>query len=319
MKKLSIIIPVYNVEHFIGKCVDSILLQDHLEENVEILFVVDGSKDASEDILRSKLDESFHRNVKIFAKANGGLSSARNFGIKHTTGEYIWFVDSDDWLEPDSLSYVLDVIQKYTPEVIAQMQYFQEIGNITNIVKRYQYEGFMDGGVFCGKDHSTAAQFYIVQRKFWDDNNFKFRLGMYHEDGELTPRMLYKAHKIYVITKPLYHILVREGSITHSVNPKRCYDYMIVLDTLTDFYQKEVKHEHKNAFCHLMSDHVLGLLNLALQIDENTRKDVYEYLDKNKNFLYIFYQSGKIKLIMFALIVKILRINPIKLYKIMKR
>lgn len=320
MNKLSIIIPVYNVEKYVGKCVESILQQQNLHNNnIEVLFVIDGSKDNSESIIKEKLRHTNHTNVKILVKENGGLSSARNFGIENTNGQYIWFVDSDDWIEPDSVLHIFSIIDKYNPEIIAQTHYFQETSSKTNHIKRYQYAGFIQGGIFCGKDHSTAAQFYIIQRKFWCDNSFRFRLGMYHEDGELTPRILYKAEKIYVTTKPIYHILVREGSITHSVNPKRCYDYMIVLDTLYLFYKNEVKHEHYQAFSSLMSNHVLGLMNLALQIDADTQKDIQAYLTKNKSFIDILQKSGKLKLIIFSLLIRISPFSSVELYKYIKK
>lgn len=315
---LSIIIPVYNVELYVGKCVESVLQQNCLDDKVEILFIIDGSKDGSESIIRERIETHKAPNIKVLTKENGGLSSARNFGIEHSSGEYIWFVDSDDWIERDSTEYLLSVIEEYNPEIIAQSQYFQETQFRTNRVQRFQYNGFIDGHIYCGEDHSTAAQFYVVQRKYWVDNGFTFRLGMYHEDGELTPRLIYKSSRIFVITKPLYHILVREGSITHSVNPKRCYDYMIVLDTLCSFYNNEVLDNDKKAFATLVSDHVLGLFALSLQVDKNTRKDVLSYLKSNHSFVRILAKSTKFKVKMFGYILQFLPVNPILSYKLTK-
>lgn len=315
---LSIIIPVYNVELYVGKCVESILQQKNLSEKVEILFVIDGSKDNSESIIREKVRCNNLANIKVITKENGGLSSARNLGVELSAGDYIWFVDSDDWIEEDSIEYLLSVIEKNKPEIIAQAQYFQETQLKTHLVKRFQYNGFIDGHIYCGKDHSTAAQFYVVQRKYWMNNSFFFRLGMYHEDGELTPRLLYKSSRIFVITKPLYHILVRDGSITHSVNPKRCYDYMIVLDSLLNFYNDEVSVKNKKAFATLMSDHILGLLNLSLQVDWKTRKDVMSYLKRNHSFVGILTKSTKLKVKTFGYILQLLPVNPIMAYKLIK-
>lgn len=319
MKELTVIIPVYNVEKYVAKCVESILAQDADKSRFEVLYVIDGSTDNSEQIIKALLSKSPQENTFVLSKANGGLSSARNFGVENSNGNYIWFVDSDDWIEPDSISYVLSLIEQHSPQVIAQTYYFQELSDRTVPFVRYKKEGFVEGHKFCGKNHSNAAQFYIVSRKFWVENSFYFRLGMFHEDGELTPRMLYTAKQVYVSTKPLYHILVREGSITHTINPKRCYDYMIVLDTLYQFYKEKVKLRHRRNFAYLMSDHVVGIMNLALQVDNKTRKDVHKYLIKNKSFVEILFQSRKWKMIVFSIILKIISNNPLTAYKILKR
>lgn len=316
MKDLSIIIPVYNVEKYIKKCVYSILSQDASTDRYETIFINDGSTDNSGNIIKDILKYNPRNNLKILQKENGGLSSARNFGIFHSQGKYIWFVDSDDWIESDAVSHVLSIIDQYSPNIIAQTYYFQEY-NKTNLIIRYNKEGFITGPLFCGKDHSTAAQFYIIERKFWSENNFQFRLGIFHEDGELMPRLLYKAPQIYVLTKPLYHILVRPGSITHTINPKRCYDYMIVLDTLYNFYINEVELRYQHSFALLMSDHIVGIINLATQLDPKTRNDVNKYLIKNKLFINILIKSRKPHLVFFALLLKVYP-QPITIYKLLK-
>ena len=315
--QLSIIIPVYNVEKYIAKCIKSIIEQTSDIKYFEVIFVIDGSKDESENILRNMISQTCFSNVIILKKENGGLSSARNWGIKHSKGDYIWFVDSDDWIETNSVQYLLSIIEKYHPDIIAQTHYFQECNNTKHKI-RYNKEGFISGPEFCGKDHSTAAQFYVIRRSFWENNDFYFREGMLHEDGELTPRLLYTAKSVYVSIKPIYHILVREGSITHTVNPKRCYDYMIVLDTLSEFYNKRVASCYKYSFAHLMSDHIIGIMNLALQVDNKTQYDVNTYLIKNKSFISILLKSKKISLILFAIILSFFPKKTLRIYKILK-
>ena len=317
--KLSIIVPVYNVEKYVEKCLKSLIEQNIDKKCFEILFIIDGSVDNSETIIRNIIAKNplYSTNVFVFTKENGGLSSARNFGIRHSKGDYLWFVDSDDWIEPNSVQLILSIINEYNPDIIAQTFYFQEDNGTKHII-RYSKNGIISGPDFCGKDHSTAAQFYIVQRKFWIRNNFHFREGMLHEDGELTPRLLYVAKSVYVLTTPLYHILVRQGSITHTVNSKRCYDYMIVLDTLLDFYNNNVDSCHKKNFSYLMSDHIIGLMNLTLQIDDEIKKDVNSYLIKNKSFTGILLKSGRVRFILFALLLRIFPNKPLKIYKFLK-
>lgn len=315
--KLSIIIPVYNVEDYIVKCLKSIINQNAKKENFEVIFVIDGSRDNSEKIIYNYLSNNPSSNISILKKENGGLSSARNYGIQHAKGDYLWFVDSDDWIEFDSVQHILSIVNEYHPDIIAQTHYFQE-SNKSRCIIRYNKEGPIPGPIFCGKDHSTAAQFYIIRRRYWQHNKFKFREGMLHEDGELTPRLLYTAQSLYVSTKPIYHILVRQGSITHTINPKRCYDYMIVLDTLLNFYNEHVKPQYKCSFAHLMSDHIIGIMNIALQVDSKTQYDVNTYLIKKHSFTSILFKSKKVSLYLFAILLRLFPKYPLKVYQIIK-
>ena len=112
--KISIIIPVYQVEKYLQKCVDSVLSQLHT--NVELILVDDGSQDSS-----GKMCDEYSRqnqNVITLHKKNGGLSSARNFGMAHASGEYIMFLDSDDWLEQGCIVRFLDYIDRYKSDLI---------------------------------------------------------------------------------------------------------------------------------------------------------------------------------------------------------
>lgn len=318
--KLSLIIPVYNVEKYIEKCIDSILQQNANSDKYEIIFVIDGSKDKSESIIRNKIanQKDTSLNIKILNKENGGLSSARNLGIVNSIGEYLWFIDSDDWIDSDSINYILQLIEKEPVDIIAQTVYYQESKSQTRIFYRYNYSKYIDGPNFCNINHSTAAQFYIVNRQFWDSLNFKFYIGILHEDAELTPRMLYSAKRIFITNKPLYHILKREGSITHTINPKRCYDYIIVLDSLYSFYNKNVSNNHKRIFAKILVTHLLGLLNISLQVDTTTQLDINKYLLSRRCFTNILLKTCNIKYIFLAICFKVYPSNPLYIYKLLR-
>lgn len=108
-KKVSVIVPIYNVEKYIGKCVDSIRNQDY--PNIEIILVDDGSPDKSPQIIDEMASNDDR--IKVIHEKNGGVSSARNRGIAAATGEYIMFVDGDDWVDDDYVSYFVDLIEKH--------------------------------------------------------------------------------------------------------------------------------------------------------------------------------------------------------------
>ena len=103
MKKLSIIIPVYNVENYVGKCLESCLNQDIPKNEYEIIVVNDGTKDNSVQVIEKYITPE--NNIRLIHRKNGGLSAARNTGLKEAKGEYVWFVDSDDWIENNVLNF----------------------------------------------------------------------------------------------------------------------------------------------------------------------------------------------------------------------
>lgn len=122
--KVSIIIPVYNVEKYIRQCLESVINQTY--KNIEIIVINDGTKDGSMKIVEEYLED---KRIKIINKNNGGLSSARNKGIEEATGEYIYFLDSDDWIEKDTIE-VLVKNSKDVDIIEANFFYFDEITKI---------------------------------------------------------------------------------------------------------------------------------------------------------------------------------------------
>lgn len=108
--KLSIIVPMYNVEKYIQRCLSSIINNKGFLENCELIVVNDGTKDNSESIAR-KIIEGLP-NTQIIVQENQGLSAARNIGLSRAIGEYVWFIDSDDWIEPDAIKSLMNEIDK---------------------------------------------------------------------------------------------------------------------------------------------------------------------------------------------------------------
>ena len=127
---LSVIIPVYNVEEYLAKCVDSILNQTY--KNLEVILVNDGSKDGSGSICDAFAQKD--PRVRVIHKENGGLSSARNAGIEAAKGEYITFVDSDDWIEADAYAHLMELMQRYQVKLVCDI--FDEMGTTMYVEER---------------------------------------------------------------------------------------------------------------------------------------------------------------------------------------
>lgn len=226
--KLSIIVPVYNVADYLPKCLDSLLAQDLPQDEYEIIVVNDGSTDNSGEIAQQYADQ--YENIMLINQANQGLSGARNTGIKQAKGDYIQFVDSDDYLEENVLGGLIKQIERDNLEVLRFKYQNVRINNESKeyeIFKPYKSDSFLfddyateitDGITFLNERFGTAcyAWAFILRREIL--NNCIFKPGIYFEDTEWTPRMILKSLRIASTDTIVYNYLMREGSITKAIN-----------------------------------------------------------------------------------------------------
>ncbi|MFE8701747.1 glycosyltransferase family 2 protein [Cytobacillus sp. FJAT-54145] len=216
MVKISVIIPVYNVQQYIKECIQSVV--DQTLKDIEILVIDDGSKDASIDIVKVFND----KRIKIFTKKNGGLSSARNVGINNSVGEYIAFLDSDDFLlSREALEEMYILANKNNSDIVVgnALRYYTESNN---------YPVFRDSDLFVESTLETEEfliNFYSKKSMYAGvglnlykssllRNNTYFKEGILHEDEQFTPRVFLKAKRITIYPKEFYCYRQREGSIT---------------------------------------------------------------------------------------------------------
>ena len=237
MIKLSIIVPIYGVEQYLRKCVDSLLAQDIPSSEYEIILVDDGGKDKCPQI--SDNYAAVHKNIRVVHRENGGLSAARNSGIEVAQGEYIMFVDSDDYIEPNVLKELLEQVERDNLDVLRyRLQYVNPQYEVFNPYKIDPFKGNdyseipTDGVTFLNERMNTqcyAWQFIIKQSLIINLKskilNIKseidpclFTEGIYFEDTDWTPRMLVRAKRVASTETIVYNYLMREGSITNAVN-----------------------------------------------------------------------------------------------------
>lgn len=240
MPKFSIIVPIYNVEQYLNKCIDSILNQTFTD--YELILVNDGSTDNSSNIINSYKNE----NIIIINQENQGLSEARNSGLKKSTGEYVLFVDSDDYIDKDLLLNLNKSIDNEPDLVRFQLRV---IGNTS---KNYPEEEFVSlNGVDAFKKivnyrYVENAWLYLYNRKYLIDNGFLFKPNMYHEDYGLIPLVLIKASKVNSISYIGYNYVQRSNSIMNDSNylklRKKAFDvlsqYLDIVDKHNDPYYK---------------------------------------------------------------------------------
>lgn len=212
---ISVIVPVYNVEKYLERCLDSILNQTY--SDLEIILVDDGSTDTSPEICDAyaKRDER----IRIFHQKNGGLSAARNTGLDNARGDYIGFVDSDDQIVPTMYESLLAAMDNEKADiVIGDIVYLDENkGNQTYIeqLKKVSYDGFQ----IMERMLSDAAHFVPAWNKLYRRHIFekiRYPLGKYNEDQFVVHQVLYEASRVITIPEPIYLYTIRPGSIMHS-------------------------------------------------------------------------------------------------------
>ena len=222
---LTVVIPVYNVEKYLNRCIESILLQEW--KNYDILLVDDGSTDHSPQICDDYVKA--YDFISVIHKENGGLSEARNTGISHAKGEYVYFPDSDDWIEPDTFIALAEVLESQDFDIISFNREFVK-GEEDAIVSEPEVTQ-----VFEGKDafvqmlkHRYITGFAndkIYRKSLFMDRDILFPRGKYYEDLGTNYKLFLSAKKVYATNQKYYHYLIdNPDSITQSWNEKKFRD-----------------------------------------------------------------------------------------------
>lgn len=305
--KLSIIIPIYIVEQYLRKCVDSVLHQDY--KDYEIILVDDGSPDTCPQICDSYAAE--HNNIRVVHRGNGGLSAARNSGIEVAKGEYVMFVDSDDYIEQNVLAGLMDQIERDKLDVLRyRLQYVNPQYVVYNPYRCDPFKGNdyseipTDGVSFLNSRMSTAcyAWAFVLKRELLD--GCMFTPGIYFEDTDWTPRMLVKAKRVASTNTVVYNYLQREGSITNAVNrskQKKVLDDKIrlVCEMLRQANELQQKGLSSAWFSRMIADNVISIIGI---ISKDFYKERKAYLGvlQQQNIYPIENKSIKARLINFS-------------------
>lgn len=288
---LSIIIPVYNVENYVEHCITSCLKQNILTQEYEIIIVNDGSTDNS--LFIAEKTATGHPNIKIISQCNKGLSMARNKGLSLAQGDYIWFVDSDDYIEENCLKQIIETCKKGYDVISLGWGFCYETGiTIPRLRKNIKINNGWD---LLKNLQQMGAQFYIHNKNFLRKNHLEFYPGIYHEDNEFTPRMLYFAQSATYVNQVVYHYLVRKsGSILSTPNKKKAYDLLFIANRTVEFAKQHVRSEMKYIFYRLAG---VAINNSVKNIIQHSAKeqDIFysKFKTSKKNILYLFHSKYK--------------------------
>ena len=222
--KISVIVPCYNVEKYIARCLDSLLKQD-FKDSYEIVVVNDGTKDSSA-VIAEKYAIKYPKVIRVIHKPNGGLSSARNYGIDHSESDYLAFVDSDDYVSNRYLSTLNEIAHRDNADIV-----------MCGIIRTSNSEGHGDvfesgfsedmtttdiDGVLSVSSYSSCNK--LFKRSLIE--NIRFPEGVNYEDYATIPQLIYLSKKISYVNQPLYFYFVNTESITGSMIRK--VDYSII-------------------------------------------------------------------------------------------
>ena len=236
MIKVSVIVPVYGVEKYIEKCLISLVNQSL--EDIEIIVVNDGSKDNSQAII-DKYRNEVPGKIHSFIKDNGGQGSARNLGIQMAKGEYISFVDSDDYIQPDMLAKMYEKAKESNADVVICDYYnVDENYNLVKIEKEKKYSND-------NKINGLLASKAVWNKLYRKDliSNRVFRTNKWYEDLDFTIKTIYDAKKIEYIDEPLYNYVLRSGSTMNNSNVGRNMELLEAFNEILNYGNTDQYHD----------------------------------------------------------------------------
>lgn len=276
--KFSVIIPVYNVESYLQACLDSVLNQTF--EDWEAICVNDGSTDNSATLL----EEYGHKDgrFKVVNQPNGGLSAARNTGLKAATGEYVLFLDSDDWLECNALERVSESLTDEDMLCFSGRRFFEKESRYHE-ADQLQPRSYATGMDYYNENALSVRDFAFVcvvlrayKREFLLSHDLWFKEGIFHEDNLFTPLACYYAEKVKVINDCLYDYRVRANSITTTGNVKRLRDLLGTANTLAAFFLPKQGFD-KTVVCRAITHHYQSVFVKVLKGEKKELKRLCDW------------------------------------------
>ena len=242
---VSIIIPVYNVKKYLRQCLESVVQQSF--SNIEILLIDDGSTDGSESICEQYASKD--RRIVLFHTENRGLAAVRNYGLDHATGDFIAFIDSDDWFELNTIEILIKYALQYDADIVACRCYKEFVDKAISSRKLDDFAVFTNEKALCElicfNNIGQGVWNKLYRRELFED--LRFPVGRLYEDVFLTYRLIANARKIVWLPNMLYHWRMRAKSITHLITLKNYVDrwtaYYNVYEALSnkgELYRKKL-------------------------------------------------------------------------------
>ena len=288
--KISVIIPIYNTSLYLPRCIESILQQTY--QNIEIICVDDGSTDSSLQLCKQYADEN--EKITVYHQSNQGVAAARNFGLRYATGEYISFVDSDDWLEPGMYEKMLKSAEKYTSDVVVTNMFMvDEFGkkeartNLDSVPEvfdnikliQYAFEREAHKSITAWVWNKLFRRDYILKRQILFDQEL-----LIGEDVEFLVRLMMNEGVVSYCDEPLYNHYTRKNSLSKEFIPEKYDDRLEAYEKSIDILEKNGVESSiiiwlKNFYCFHAANYVeAAIKNNQVDLAREKKKAIKKYL-----------------------------------------
>lgn len=321
--KLSIIVPIYGVEKYVRKCILSIIEQDdNLFNETELIIVNDGTKDNSIAKIQDIVDK--FDNIKLINQKNQGLSVARNNGMAIAKGDYIWFIDSDDWISKESIKVLKPHLNRNNDIIVIGANWISDKTNTVSNIYSNEIETLSGREAY--KKHFeqvSTSVLAIYRKKFLQKNNLFFFPEILHEDNEFCPKASYLSDMSTYLPYVLYFVRCTKHdghkSITMSVNSKRAFDILKVASLIASFSKNQVRESYVKTS---LDNQICVDINNALEIIslcDKCEQSKFNYIFKNRYlFLINNLRKGKLKNKIEAILIILFSKNIVQVYKFLQ-
>lgn len=300
---VSVIVPVYNTEKYLRQCLDSIVNQTY--QNLEIIIVNDGSTDSSLAICKEYKNNDLR--INIINKKNGGLSSARNAGLKEATGDYVLFVDSDDFYDDirginclinDLLSYQnkkLDILNFHYKKFVETTNKNVNCFNTVNIEDFKELVNYSEQirWLIKNSQYISSACNKLIKREFLIENEVFFEKNTLSEDIEWSLKLLIYAKSMGIVNRDFYVYRQRDNSITHSISEKHIDDLFKIIKNSLTLINKKCTGDFKNTCMNYLSFQFCTLL-INIHYLSNDKKNKYYNKLEDLKFLLRYHLNKKV-------------------------
>ncbi|MBE5917755.1 MAG: glycosyltransferase family 2 protein [Pseudobutyrivibrio ruminis] len=260
---ISVVVPIYKVESYLRRCIESILSQTY--RNFELILVDDGSPDCSGKICDDYADKD--RRIKVIHKENGGLSDARNYGTRTATGDYISYIDSDDWVAPDYLELLYKALEDNAADVsvckLIKINKEKCIRSSKNNILMFSTDSALSDMLY-QKNISNSACGKLIRRKVM--NRFPFPVGRLYEDLFTTYKVISECNKIVFVDRVLYYYWINPESIMHQSFSPKMFDEIDAVCEIEQFVR----------------EHFPNILSAALSRKFSSYSQVFRWMSKEK-------------------------------------
>ena len=284
---ISVIIPVYNVETYLRECVDSVLNQTY--QNFEIILVDDGSTDSSGKICDEYVEKD--ERITVIHQKNGGLSVARNTGLSEVNGDYVYFLDSDDYITRGAFETLLVIAEKDNSDIVFfDAVSFADTDDFTvkqNYIRKSKYTADTGYNVFesmtQNNEYHSAVPLLLIKRNFLLESKIRFIPEILHEDMIFTYQLFCKASAISQCTEALYYRRYRKNSIMTSAKSKKHFTSCVVVYENNAVFTNNLKLDNKKAFNKYVCRCALNVFNVYEKLNKKDKATCKSELKRFRN------------------------------------